>query len=72
MANKTTPIITHTEILTRAIHSIENEIGEWRSQCEGLPQDMREQMFNASTKELAVKLTALKSLYLIETGTEYV
>lgn len=72
MANKTTPIITHTEILNRAIHSIENEIGEWRSKCEGLPQDMREQMFNASTKELAVKLTALKSLYLIETGTEYV
>ena len=72
MANKTTPIITHTEIITRAIHSIEEEIGKWRSQCEGLPQDMREQMFTASTKDLAVKLTALKSLYLIETGTEYV
>ena len=72
MAKQTTPIITHTEILSRAIRSIEDEISEYRHKCEGLPQDIREQMFNASTKELVMKQTALRTMYLFETGTEYV
>ena len=72
MAKKTEPIITHTEILSRAIRSIDEEISECRRKCEGLPQDMREQMFNASTKELVMKQTALRTMYLFETGTEYV
>ena len=72
MKTKATPIITNTEILSRAIRSIDEEISECRRRCDDLPQDMREQMFNASTKELAMKLTALRTMYLFETGTEYV
>ena len=72
MAIKTTPVITHTEIISRAIRSIEEEIGECRRRCDELPQNMRAQFFDCSTKELVLKQTALKSLYLIETGTEYV
>ena len=71
MAKKTTPIITHTEIINRAIRNIEDEIEDWRHKCEWLPQELREQMFCNSTKDLAAKLTALKSLYLIETGAEW-
>ena len=72
MKTKQNPIITHTEIISRAIRSIEEEISEYRRQCDGLPQEMREQMFNASTKELVMKQTALRTMYLFETGTEYV
>ena len=72
MAKKTTPIITHTEILVRAIHSIEAEIAEWRTKCEGVPQEQLEAMFSIATAELRNKLDALKQLYLIETGTDYV
>ena len=71
MAKKTTPIITHTEILSRAIRSIEDDIAECRRRCEELPQHLRAQMLDASTKELVVKLTALRSLYLMETGVEW-
>ena len=69
---KTTPIITHTEILSRAIRTVEADIDEWRRQCAGFPQEERDALFNASTKELRGKLDALKQMYLIETGTEYV
>ena len=72
MKTKANPIITNTEILSRAIRSIDEEISECRRRCDGLPQEMREQMFNASTKELVMKQTALRTMYLFETGTEYV
>ncbi len=72
MAKKTNPIITHTEILNRAIHDIEGEIESWQLRCEGLPEDLREKMFDSSTKELRAKLDAMKTLYSIETGTDYV
>lgn len=71
MAKKTTPIITHTEILNRAIRSVESEIDAWRNHCHGLPKDEADNLFVAATKDLVVKLTALKSLYLIETGSEW-
>lgn len=71
MAKKTTPVITHTEIISRAIRSIEEDIGECRRRCEELPQHLRAQMLDASTKDLVVKLTALRSLYLMETGSEW-
>jgi hypothetical protein len=70
MAKKTTPIITHTEILSRAIRSIEGEIEGWEIQCEGLPQKEREVMFATATKELREKLETLKTLYRIETGAD--
>ena len=72
MTKKTTPIITHTEIYARAIRTIEAEIDEWRRRCEGFPQEEREQMFRAATEELRIKLAALKEMYGIEAGVEYV
>lgn len=71
MAKKTTPIITHTEILSRAIKSIEKDIEERLALCEGLPEDIRAEMFNKSTKELREKLETMKTLYRIETGSEW-
>lgn len=66
MAKK--PIITHTEILSRAIRCIEYDIAEWRSKCECFPAEHREAALTAATKDLAEKLEALKTLYRIETG----
>ena len=72
MAKKTTPIITYTEILSRAISSVEGDIADRQIICEGLPQDIRAEMFAKSTEELRAKLDALRTLYRIETGTEFV
>lgn len=72
MAKKTTPIITHTEILSRAIQSIEGDIEERLALCEGLPEDIRAEMFNKATVELRAKLETLKTLYSIETGADFV
>lgn len=70
MAKKTTPIITHTEILSRAIRSIEGDIEEHQILCDGLPTDIKAEMFNKSTEELRAKLDTLKILYRIETGSD--
>lgn len=67
---KKTPTITHTEILSRAISSIDAEIEVWRLKCEDLPTEQREKMFMVATGELRAKLEALQTLYSIETGTE--
>lgn len=69
MARRQTPIITHTEILSRAIRSIDQEIGTWRDRCEGIPDG--ERMLADATADLSVKLDALKEMYRIETGTDY-
>lgn len=66
---KQTPVITHTEILSRAIRSIEQEVYGWRSSCEKLPNG--EKFFKEATGDLSAKLTALKDLYRIETGNDY-
>ena len=67
MAKKATPIITHTEILSRAIKSIEAEIDEWRGRC----NDLADTYFEVATKELREKLDVLKTLYRIETGSDF-
>lgn len=72
MKAKTNPVITHTEILNRAISSIEAEIEEWNNKCANLPHEQRETMFEIATKELREKLDALKTLYRIEAGTDFV
>lgn len=71
MAKKATPIITHTEILARAIRSIDTEIDKWRDCCKGLPKEQADSYFDASTRELRAKLETLKTLYRIETGADY-
>lgn len=72
MAKKNTPVITHTEILVRAINSIEEEIGEWHNKCANLPQENRDALIAAGTQELCKKLDWLRLAYYTETGTEYV
>lgn len=69
---KTKPIITHTEILVRAIRSIEKEIDEWRRRCAGFTQEEGEKMLRAATEDLRIKLEAMKEMYIYETGVEYV
>ena len=71
MAKKTAPIITHTEIIALAIRSIEGDIAERHSMCESFPKEQRDTMIAAATKELNEKLDALKTMYQIETGSEW-
>lgn len=72
MAKKTTPIITHTEILARAIRSIEDEIDNMKTRCEGRMEEVLvKQICDDYTAERTPKLEALKAMYLIETGNEY-
>ena len=71
MAKKSTPIITHTEIINRAINSVKAEIADWHNKCESLPQPIRDEMIAQSTTLLQEKLEALKEMYRIETGTDY-
>lgn len=68
MKIKTNPIITYTEILARALRTIEADIEEWNRKCEAFPQEQRDTMFAAATKELTEKQETLKTLYRIETG----
>lgn len=70
MAKKTTPIITHTEILARAIRTVEAEIDDWRSKCEFVPESRKEAAFEFATQELREKLDVLKVMYRLETGTD--
>ena len=71
--------ITHTEILVRAIRSFQDEIEELQRKASYLGP-AADEGFTAMTMEIVEQLTdplikkleALKELYLIETGTEYV
>lgn len=63
------PIITHTEILNRAIDSVKREIFQWEEQAKAKPA-ISEQI-KAMTAPLYKKLEALESMYIYETGTEY-
>ena len=66
MAKKTTPIITYTEILARAIRTFEDEIAEWHNKSDSFPTEL----IAKATEEPRAKLEALKTLYRIETGNE--
>lgn len=67
MAKKTTPIITYTEILARAIRTFEDEIAEWNNKSDSFPQEL----IAKATEVPRAKLDALKTLYRIETGAEW-
>lgn len=67
---KNTPIITHTEILCLAIRSIQKEINEMTAYLEGIESKAEYLAFFLA--ERTPKLDALKELYRIETGSEYV
>ena len=69
MAKKTTPIITHTEILCLAIRSIETDIRNQKEFMGGIPEC--EAMLENYINDRTPKLEALKEMYRIETGTDY-
>lgn len=70
MAKKTTPIITHTEIICLAIRCLEQEVEEMRKRCDETPG--MEVMLQAYTSDKEPKLEALRMLYRIETGADFV
>lgn len=69
MAKRQNPIITHTEILSRVIRNIDQEIEAWRARCEGIPD--AEKIISEATAGLNTKRAALAEMYRIETGTDY-
>lgn len=69
MATKATPVITHVEILCRAIRNIEDEISNQESVMKDIPGC--KDMLTAYIAERESKLNALKEMYRIETGTNY-
>lgn len=60
-------MITHTEIIARAIRQIDAEIEDWREKTQDLPENM----FRQVTGDLVTKREELLTLYQIETGTPY-
>lgn len=66
---KTVPTITHVEILSRAIRSIEDEIRSQEEVMGEIPEC--KDMLAAYMAERTPKLEALKEMYRIETGNDY-
>ena len=62
------PVLTHTEILARALRSIDDEINHWREACESSGAIKH---FDDLTAELRAKREAAANLYRIETGVDY-
>ena len=73
MAKKAEPVITYTEILCRAIRSVELELSKYHANMNALPADhpLRNDISNMMMP-LQKKLNAMKQLYEIETGVEYI
>jgi hypothetical protein len=69
MAAKVTPVITHVEILCRAIRNIEDESKSQQKTMGNIPECKA--MLDAFNEERRQKLVALKEMYRIETGTNY-
>ena len=67
---KTTPVITHTQTLCYAIQHLENGIDEMKKRCEGKPNG--EEFIKMHLDQFGPQLEALKEMYRIETGVEYV
>lgn len=68
---QTDPIINHTEIYSRAIRNILDEIKSWEDRCKNLPKEERDSIISEFSAPLTPKLDALKELYRIESGNEY-
>lgn len=68
MKKNEAPLITYTEILSRAARTLEAEISEWERRCEGIPGG--EDMLERSTADLKEKLKSIRVMYRIETGTK--
>ena len=62
------PVITYTEILSRAAGSIERDIAEWQDKAKGLQG--AENMLGQYVDGLRKKLDAINTMYRIETGSD--
>ena len=67
---KNQPAITHTEIICYAIRHLETEANNMKKRCEGKPE--LNESLEYFLAQQAPKLEALKELYRIETGVEYI
>ena len=65
---KEQPVITYTEILSRAAGSIERDIAEWQDKAKGLQG--AENMLGQYVDGLRKKLDAINTMYRIETGSD--
>lgn len=65
---KEQPVITYTEILSRAARSIERDIAEWQDKAKGLQG--AENMLGQYVDGLRKKLDAINTMYRIETGSD--
>ena len=70
MAQKSTPIITHTKILALAIRCLESDLDELKERYKGKPG--AEEFLQIHIDQYTPELVALKEMYRIETGTDYV
>ena len=71
MARKSVSIITYTEILCRAIKSIDSEVKAAEDQAASIPAEIAQPWLRSEMESLVAKRNALCSLYRIETGTDY-
>ena len=63
-------MITQTEIICLAIRALDTEIEMWRTKCANGGEE-GQQIFERMTAEQRMKRETLRTLYLIQTGTEY-
>ena len=63
-------MITQTEIICLAIKALDTEIESWRKKCEAGGEE-GQRIFEKMTSDLRMKRETLRTLYLIQTGTEY-
>lgn len=71
MAKRNGPIITNTEILARAIRSVDEEMTALEKIASQIPAEQRQQWLEPQLKPLRGKREALNMLYCIETGMDY-
>ena len=71
MAKKPEPIITHTEIICRTIRDIDREIHDLYVRSNAVPDEVGKPWFQSESAPLKEKREALKTMYRIETGTDY-
>ena len=63
-------MITQTEIICLAIRALDTEIETWRTKCANGGEE-GQRIFEKTTSESRMKRETLRTLYLIQTGTEY-
>ena len=66
------PFITHAELLNLAYRALEQDIRQWEQVLKAVPDEnqKQKQSIKRICGEQAIKLTAIRRMYLFETGTE--